>query len=183
MSSLPPPDSPQTMKTIQVITGVRCKPEHFLEHMSKSKKFPHLEFSHVNTVYSLCWVFQFRVALPITKKTTRYGGYYGGFEESTMVPGKLRLLPASQPVQVEESQVLSDRLTEEKALSLTWDYNKLGIIRKFKSLHAPPVLEDYVVERLYKPMYVIRFYNRELDDTKYKLLDSLSGDLENIQLQ
>ncbi|MEA4932272.1 MAG: hypothetical protein VB071_01575 [Lawsonibacter sp.] len=100
-----------------------------------------------------------------------------------MVPGKLNLLPASQPKEVEDSQVLSDKLTEEQALGQAWDYNKTGIIRKFKSLNAPPILANYVAERLYKPMYVIRFYNRGLQKTKYKVLDSLSGDLEEILVQ
>ncbi len=171
------------MKTINVITGVRYKPEHFLERMGRSKRLSYIEFSHINTAYSLCWVFQFRVALPVTKRTSRYAGYYGGFEESTMVPGKLSFLPAYQPAEVEDSQVLADRLTGDQAMALTWEYNKLGIIRKFKSLNAPPVLEDWAAERLYKPMYVIRFYNRDLQETKYKMLDSLSGDLEDILLQ
>ncbi|MGE4277795.1 MAG: hypothetical protein AB7E30_11565 [Lawsonibacter sp.] len=137
----------------------------------------------MNTVYSLCWVFQFRVALPVSKKTTRYAGYYAGFEESTMVPGKLNLLPAAQPKEVENSQILADKLTEDQALGQAWDYNKMGVMRKFKSLNAPPILADYVVERLYKPMYVIRFYNRNNQETKYKVLDSLSGDLEEILVQ
>lgn len=170
------------MKTIEVISGVRYTPEHFLTHMGKVKKLNYIEFSHINTIYSLCWVFQFRVALPVTRKTTRYAGYYGGFEESTMVPGKLRFLPAHRPIEVDDAQILADKLTEEQALKATWDYNKLDIIRKFRSLNAPPVLEAYTVERVYKPMYVIRCYNRELRDTKYRVLDALSGDLDGIQV-
>ncbi|MCI9671333.1 MAG: hypothetical protein HFF49_07220 [Lawsonibacter sp.] len=171
------------MKTIHVITGVRFKPEHFLERMAKSKKLSHLEISHVNTIYSLCWVFQFRVALPVTKRTTRYAGYYGGFEESSMVPGKLRFLPAFQELEVEDSQILAEKLTEEEALCKTWEYNKMDIIRKFRSLNAPPQRESYQTERLYKPLYVMRFYNKDVQETKYKVLDSLTGDLEDILLQ
>lgn len=168
------------MKSIQVITGVRFKPEHFLNHMAKAKKLSYIEFSHVNTAYSLCWVFQFRVAFPVSKKTTRYLVYYGGFEESVMTPGMLRTLPASQEMEVDDSQILTDKLTEEQAKDLCWKYNKMGIIRKYKSLYAPPELESYVVERVYKPMYVMRFFNKDLKETKYKVLDSLSGDLEDI---
>ena len=171
------------MKSIKVITGVRFKPEHFLNHMAKAKKLSYIEFSHVNTAYSLCWVFQFRVAFPVSKKTTRYLVYYGGFEESVMAPGMLRTLPASQEMEVEDSQVLADKLTEEQAKDLCWKYNKMGIIRKYKSLHAPPELERYVVERVYKPMYVMRFFNKDLKEIKYKVLDSLSGDLEDIIVQ
>lgn len=171
------------MKSIQVLTGVRYKPEQFLAHMNKKKKLAYIEFSHVNTVYSLCWVFQFRVALPVTSKTTRYAGYYGGYEESTMVPGKLKYLPSFEIQEVEESQILADKLTEEKAAQLTWTYNKRDIIRKYRSLHEPPILEKRKTERVYKPMYVIRFYNKELKESKYKVLDSLSGDLEDIQIR
>ena len=171
------------MQEISVITGVRFKPETFLDHMAHSKKLAHIQCSHINTVYSLCWVFQLRVMLPVTKKAERYAGYYAGLEESTMCPGKLRILPSSHTETVQEAQILADKLTEEQALAITWDYNKRGIIRKYKLLNAPPVLEDHVTERLYKPMYVIRFYNTQLNEAKYKVLDSLSGDLEDIALQ
>ena len=171
------------MMTIDVITGVRFQPEHFLQRMAKSKKLSYIEFSHVNTVYSPCWVFQFRVALKASKKVTRYAGYYAGFEESTMAPGKLSILPSSHEEEVEAVQILADKLTEEEAAKRTWEYNKTGILRKFKNLNAPPVLEDYKVEKMYKPLYVIKFYNKELDDVRYKVLDSLSGDLEDITIQ
>lgn len=99
-----------------------------------------------------------------------------------MVPGKLRILPASHVESVAEEQILADKLTEEEALAITWDYNKKGIIRKYKLLNAPPELADHITERLYKPMYVIRFHNTQLDEDKYKVLDSLSGDLEDIMI-
>ena len=74
------------MKSISVLTGVRFQPEHFLQHMKKSKKFSYIDFSYVDTLYSPCWVFQLRVAIPVTKSVKRYAGYYAGFEESTMTP-------------------------------------------------------------------------------------------------
>lgn len=170
------------MKQICVINGVRYGPEHFLKHMAKQKKLSYIEFSHVSTLYSLCWVFQFRVLLQVNKKTERYAGYYGGLEESTMMPGKLSRLPFGKLMEIEENCILSDKLTEEKALSMTWEHNKLAILRKFKNLYAPPVMADHVTERIYKPMYVIRFHNKELNEDKYKLLDSLSGDLVDISV-
>lgn len=171
------------MESISVLTGVRFQPEHFLAHMKKSKKLSYIDFSYVDTLYSPCWVFQLRVALPVTKKVKRYAGYYAGFEESTMTPGKLTRLPGSHTVEVDESRILPTKLTEEQALAQAWDYNKLWVIRKFKSLNAPPELEDHKAECVYKPMYLMRFYNRELGETKYKVMDSLSGDLEDIELQ
>lgn len=35
---------------------------------------------------------------------------------------------------------------------------------------------------MYKPLYLFEFYNTELDEKKYKVLDSLTGDLEDIQI-
>lgn len=43
------------MKSISVLTGVRFQPEHFLQHMKKSKKFSYIDFSYVDTLYSPCW--------------------------------------------------------------------------------------------------------------------------------
>ena len=98
------------MKSISVLTGVRFQPEHFLQHMKKSKKFSYIDFSYVDTLYSPCWVFQLRVAIPVTKSVKRYAGYYAGFEESTMTPGKLSRLPGSHPVEVAEQAILPSRL-------------------------------------------------------------------------
>lgn len=170
------------MESIQVLTGIRFRPEHFLNRMSKSKKLSHIDFSQVGTLYSPCWVFQLRVALPVNRRITRYAGYYAGFEESTMTPGKLSVLPGSHLEEVDPSQILPHKLTEQQALDMVWEYNRVGIIRKFKSLNNPPVLEDCKTECLYKPMYVMRFYNRDLQEEKYKVLDSLSGDLEDIEI-
>ena len=39
-----------------------------------------------------------------------------------------------------------------------------------------------MTERMYKPLYLFEFYNTELDEKKYKVLDSLTGDLEDIQM-
>ena len=73
-------------------------------------------------------------------------------------------------------------MTEQQALKSAWEYNVTGITRKFRNLNAPPVLEDYVTERMYKPLYLFEFYNKDLDEKKYKVLDSLTGDLEDIKV-
>ena len=99
-----------------------------------------------------------------------------------MTPGKLAMLPSCEPQDVAEACILQDKLTEEEALQKSWEYNKTGIFRKFRNLNAPPVLEEYVTERMYKPLYLFEFSNTELDDKKSKVLDSLTGDLEDIQI-
>ena len=83
---------------------------------------------------------------------------------------------------METDYVLRDKLTEEDALQRAWDYNREFILKKFRNLYAVPELEDHVTERFYKPVYLIEFYNPELDEKKYKVLDSLTGDLDDIFL-
>lgn len=170
------------MVKIEVLNGVRYKPENFIARMEKSKRMQGIEYRHINTLYSLCWVFQFRIMLQATKKTKRYAGYYAGFDESVLSPGKLAFLPSANDAVVDDICVLQDKLTEEEALEKAWEYNKLGILRKFKNLYAPPVLEDHVTERFYKPLYLFEFHNTELDEKKYKILDSLTGDLDDINI-
>ena len=172
------------MALIQVITGVRFTPEMFLRRMEKSRRLQKQKVTcrYVNTLYSLCWVFQFRVRMQASKKTVRYAGYYAGFDESVLSPGKILMLPSGEEQEIADLYVLPDKMTEEKALQEAWNYNKKGIIRKFRNLYAPPELEDYVAERMYKPMYIFEFYNLEKNEKKYKVLDSLTGDLDDIEL-
>lgn len=170
------------MTQIEVLKGVRYKPEQFLKRMEKSKHLAGITCRQVSTLYSLCWVFQLRIGLQASKRTKRYAGYYAGFDESVMAPGKLAMLPAVQSQEVDPCFILEDKLTEDEALRQTWEYNKTGIFRKFRNLYAPPELEEYVVNRYYKPLYVFEFHNLELDQRKYRVLDSLTGDLEEISV-
>lgn len=170
------------MAKVAVLNGVRYKPEHFMDRMKKSKHMEGIECRHINTLYSLCWVFQFRIMLQATKKTKRYAGYYAGFDESVLSPGKLAFLPSASDAVVDDICVLGDKMTEDEALEQAWEYNRLGILRKFKNLYAPPVLEDHVTERFYKPLYVFEFHNTLLNEKKYKVLDSLTGDLDDINI-
>ncbi len=167
---------------IQVLNGVRYTPDMLIRRLNKSRKITGIEYRCVNTLYSLCWVFQFRIGLQVTKKTRRYAGYYAGFDESVLSPGKLSHLPSGRETDVETDCVLRDKLTEEEALQRAWDYNREFILKKFRNLYAVPELEDHVTERFYKPVYLIEFYNLELDEKKYKVLDSLTGDLDDIFL-
>ncbi|MDO4518530.1 MAG: hypothetical protein Q4B78_04915, partial [Bacillota bacterium] len=161
------------MKTINVLKGLKYSPSMFMDRMAKSKKLPSMTIEHVNTVFSLCWIFQFRVGIQATKNTRRYAGYYAGFDEVVMTPGKLAMLPNYEVKSVEEVCILADKLSEKEALQRAWDYNKRGIIRKFKNLYAFPELDDYKVERVYKPLYVFEFTNSDTEEKKYKALDSL----------
>lgn len=179
---LPEPRQAQCMTEINILKGLRYSPEMFLNRMARSKKLQGITCRHINTVYSLCWVFQFRIAIPVSRKTTRYAGYYAGFDESVLSPGKLSHLPAGELNSVEDVCVLADKLTEGEALQKAWEYNRTAILRKYKSLYAAPVLEDHVTERFYKPLYIFEFYNSAVDEKKYKVLDSLTGDLDDIRI-
>ena len=44
----------------------------------------------------------------------------------------------------------------------------------------PPVLEEYKAHLYYKILYLMEFYNQECKETKYMVLDSLTGDLEKV---
>ena len=138
------------MAQIEVLKGVSYRPEMLLKRMSRSKNMENIQCRHVSTLYSLCWVFQFRIGLQASKRTRRYAGYYAGFDESVMSPGKIAMLPTAGLQQVEDCCVIEDKLSEEEALARAWEYNKRGILRKFRNLYAPPELEEYVADRYYK---------------------------------
>lgn len=105
------------MAEIKVLKGLRYTPDMFLKRMEKSKKLKDtITVRYVTTLYSLCWIFQLRIALQATRKTTRYAGYYAGFDEIAMTPGKLAMLPSCEPQDVAEACILQDKLTEEEAL-------------------------------------------------------------------
>lgn len=170
------------MAEINIIRGIRYTPEMFLKRMAKSRRLENIEVNHVNTLYSLCWIFQLRIAIRVTRRTTRYAGYYAGFDEIAMTPGKLAMLPSCELSDVPDECILQDKLTEQQALERAWEYNKTGIQRKFRIISAPPVLEEHMTERMYKPLYLFEFHNTELNEKKYKVLDSLTGDLEDISI-
>lgn len=170
------------MSEINIIRGIRYTPEMFLKRMAKSRRLENIEVNHVNTLYSLCWIFQLRIAIRVTRRTTRYAGYYAGFDEIAMTPGKLAMLPSCELSDVPDECILRDKLTERQALERAWEYNKTGIQRKFRIISAPPVLEEHMTERMYKPLYLFEFHNTELNEKKYKVLDSLTGDLEDISI-
>lgn len=169
------------MAQISVITGVRFKPEQLIERLNKKKKYSYLSLRQAAVLYSPCWVFEFRVELKASKHASRYAGYYAGVDEVSMAPGKILLLPKAEAREVSDCQILKNKATEEEAVRLAWEYNKKWITIKYKSLYAPPVLEQYKLHFYHKILYVIEFYNRELADKKYMVLDSLTGDLDRLE--
>ena len=99
------------MERIHVMTGVRFKPEHLIERLSRKKKFHCLSCRYVSALYSPCWIFEFRVLLQASKNTSRYAGYYAGVDELNMAPGKIQILPGA-----EERVVLPVRYLKAKAM-------------------------------------------------------------------
>lgn len=52
------------MAEIKVLKGLRYTPDMFLKRMAKSKKLKDtITVRYVTTLYSLCWIFQLRIAL------------------------------------------------------------------------------------------------------------------------
>ena len=170
---------------IEVLTGLRFQPEQFLQKIEKSKRLRKqgITCQFITVIYGLCWILQFRIRIQATKKTSRYIGYYAGFDETVMSPGKLALLPGSERKSVDRRLILADKLTEKEAVKRAWEYNKQGIIRTYRILQNPPELVDYVADRCYKPLYLMEFHNSQLDEKKYRLLDSLTGDLQEFRIE
>ena len=171
------------MKKINVMTGIRFKPEHLIERLGRKKRYANLCCRHVSTVYSPCWIFEFRVLLQASKHTSRYAGYYAGVDEVNMIPGKIQLLPGAEEMEVPEYTVQKNKGDEKQAVGMAWNYNKNWITIKYKNLYAPPVLEEYRTHLYYKILYVMEFYNKERGEKKYMVLDSLTGDLEKIAIE
>lgn len=169
------------MEQIAVITGIRYKPEQVIKRLEKKKTCSYISVRQASVLYSPCWVFEFRVKLQASRHTSRYAGYYAGLDEMNMAPGKIQILPRTEPLEVPDCQILKNKATEEEAVGLAWEYNKKWITIKYKSLYAPPVLEEYKLHFCYKILYVMEFYNRKLEEKKYMVLDSLTGDLERIE--
>lgn len=165
---------------IQVMAGVRFKPEHLIERLGRKKRFHNLLCRHVSTLYSPCWIFEFRVLLQASKQAGRYAGYYAGVDEINMAPGKIQILPGAEEREVSACTILKTKSDEKQAVNLAWDYNKNWITIKYKNLYAPPALEEYKTHLYYKILYLMEFYNKERDEKKYMVLDSLTGDLEQV---
>lgn len=171
------------MRQIEVITGVRFRPEQVINSLSKKKKYKHIKCTYVNSIYSPCWVLEFRVLLQASPNTTRYAGYYAGIDELNLTPGKIQMLPSAENMNVDDFTILENKVDEKTAVDMAWEYNKNWIIIKFKNLYAPPVLEQYKLHLYYKVLYVIEFCNLELGEKKHLALDSLTGDLEPIAIE
>lgn len=170
------------MRTIEVMTGIIYHPEQFINRIKKRTKFEYLSCRMVREVYSPCWLFEFRVRLPVSKNADRYAGYYAGVDEINLVPGKLKMIPKAVSKQVEECSVLDDKLEEKRALDMAWSYNRKWINIKYRNLYKPSVLEDYKTHRYYKILYLMEFYNKDRQEKKYMTLDSLTGDLQRVDV-
>lgn len=168
------------MEQIKVMTGTRYQPEHLIERLNKKKKYGHILCRHASTIYSPCWIFEFRVRLEASRHASRYAGYYAGVDEINMAPGKIQILPGAEVVEVPGYAILKQKLDEAQAVKMAWEYNKNWITIKYKNLYAPPHLEEYRTHLYYKILYVIEFYNREIGERKHMVLDSLTGDLDHI---
>lgn len=171
------------MAIIQVICGAPYKPERLLHQMARNKKLAHIRCKPVQVLYSPCWIFSFSVDFSLTKKRVRHLGCYGGVDEQSTMPGLVSRIPDYEEMCINDMQLLPDKLKEEQAKDLAWSYNKRWIARKNRMSHCVPVLTSTKTLKLYKPLYLLEFYNQKLDQTLYKVYDSLTGDLDNLVIQ
>lgn len=168
------------MAVISVIQGTRYTPGRLIAQMARNRKLSHIECTPVNVMYSPCWVFAFSVSFALTRRYTRRVGWYGGLDEQHVVPGVVHCMPETAEITADEAQILPDKLTREQAEQMAWEYNKRWIRKKYRILFSPPVKTAAEASKYYKPVYLLKFDNKTLGQTLYKAMDSLSGDLENL---
>ena len=101
---------------------------------------------------------------------------------NTIYGTRFTALPETEEIKVMEKNVLSDKITEARAEELAWEYSKRWVIRKNRILHKVPEKTQTHSYKVYKPLYLFEFYKKEEERTFYKIMDSLTGDLENIEL-
>lgn len=171
------------MTEIPVIQGTRFTPDALIARMSRNKKLRHIRCKPVTVLYSTCWIFAFHIDFAVSKKHVRHAGWYGGVDEQTAAPGVVQRMPETAPVEARDFQILPGKLTREQAEELAWQYNLRWIKKKHRMLFAPPVRADVEVHKYYKPVYLLEFYNEALDQTLYKAMDSLTGDMETVKTE
>jgi hypothetical protein len=167
------------MIKIDVILGLKYKPEYLPEKISSKRNIKHIECRYINVLYSPCWLFPFKVYFELAGNR-KYASYLGGVDELTLSPGTVTMFPETTELEVEEVNMLPVKLTEDKAREIAWDYSKRWIIRKNRILHKVPILECSKSYKIFKPLYLFKFQNKLKDQIFYKAFDSLTGDLEDV---
>jgi len=167
------------MITIDVLLGLKYKPEYLAEKISSKRNIEHIECRYINVLYSLCWLFPFKVYFELAGNR-KYASYLGGVDELTLSPGTVTMFPETTELEVEEVNVLPVKLTEDNAREIAWEYSKKWIIRKNRIHHKIPILEDSKSYKIFKPLYLYKFKNKIKNQFFYKTMDSLTGDLEDV---
>ena len=170
------------MLSINVLKGVKYVPETLVNKISSSNKHRLIDCRYIDVLYSPCWIFAFGAVIRFSQAKQKFVGYLGGVDELTLSPGTVTALPETEEIKVMEKNVLSDKITEARAEELAWEYSKRWVIRKNRILHKVPEKTQTHSYKVYKPLYLFEFYKKEEERTFYKIMDSLTGDLENIEL-
>lgn len=167
------------MSAIQVIQGTAVSAEKFIEYLKKKN----ITCKYVTTLYSPCWIISFKIALPRILFGPRIVWYLAGVDELHLTPGKVARVPLTETVEVEPISILEQKIKEEEACQMAWDESKRWIIKRFRAINQRPSLLKKNILICYKPLYLLRIDTPQSNGGIYKVLDSLTGDLENIVLK
>ncbi len=168
------------MTKISLIQGTPYSSEKIIEKIRHNKKLNHIRCREVGTVYGVCWIFSFHIKLKFLNRFERFVGWYGGLDELTSSPGVVNEIPKTKLIQVQDINILPDKLSAEMAENITWTYNLRWIKKRYRVLFSSINKIKTDINKYYKPIYIIEFYNEKLNQKLYKYLDSLNGDLSSI---
>lgn len=170
------------MPEINVIRGIKYKPDMLIRKVSSTEKYKSISCRYVDVLYSPCWIFAFGALFRLHGDKRKYVGYLSGVDELSLSPGTVANMPQTEKVEADDKNILCDKLLKEEAEDRAWEYSKKWIIRKNRVLFCTPERTETHCFKVYKVLYLFEFHNRDTDCTFYKAMDSLTGDLENIEL-
>ena len=168
------------MENINAISNGKIKYEQFIKRLNNNQRLKHIECNYISTLYSPCWIFKFEIGFKLPGVKTAHTGCLSGVDELNLTPGLIDPMPQIKVLKVDKYQIIPYKLTTESAEEIAWNYSKKWVIRKNKILFAVPMRQQTKTLIVHKALYILKFHNRKLDQTLYKVLDSLTGDIDNL---
>jgi len=169
------------MENIDVITGVKIKPDSLISKVSKKKK-KDVHCRYIKTLYSRCWIFNFGIQINSSKNNGRLVYYLSGFDELNELAGIVECLPETDRIAVFPSDLIDKDLNNKKIKELSWEANKSWIIKKYRALYKAPELKSVETSIVYKAIYIYEISNSKTGEIIYKSIDSLNGNLQDVKV-